>query len=507
MKTKLLYTGIMRAALAGLVLMGGGAAWGQSAPDTTATTADETPPSKSDIIIITGTRTEGRSVSDSPVPVDVLTAEAIEDISFTDTNDILKTLVPSYTIARQPISDGATFIRPAALRGLASDKTLVLVNSKRRHRAALVSIGGSGTQGPDIATIPASALKSVEVLRDGAAAQYGSDAIAGVMNFILKDAPEGGEIQFQAGGYKEGDGEDILIAGNLGLALGQNGFINISVEGTTAQPTNRGMEWAIQRGNTNGVNWQQGSFDVATFLAANPQYSCVVRVGRGFRLVQRADLGTAGIRSVPDLHQRRLQAVRHDGAVCVRELLELARRTATSTIAAPSPASTRRASARRTGSIFQYLSNYPAGPHAALRRQCGRLLAHRRHCAANSRTDLTYDFTGPVREGHHLLHAVEHGEPVAGQSVADDFPPRRPDVRRVRAQRGLLYTMPVSFLPRRSISVSAPSIATKGYEIVPGDEASWIAGPYAPAGPVEFLLQRNNSWRADGNAGRHLRRA
>lgn len=277
MKTKLLYSGII-GAVVGAALVGGGAAWAQSAPEAA---ADDQPP-KEDIIVVTGTRTEGRSVADSPVPVDVLTAEAIEDISFTDTADVLKTLVPSYTIARQPISDGATFIRPAALRGLSSDKTLVLVNSKRRHRAALVSIGGSGTQGPDISTIPASALKTVEVLRDGAAAQYGSDAIAGVMNFILKDMPSGGEIQFQAGGYKEGDGEDLLVAGNIGLPLGDAGFINISLEGTSAQPTNRGMEWAIQRGITNGVAWQQGSFDVATFLAANPSYAPLFGSGEDF---------------------------------------------------------------------------------------------------------------------------------------------------------------------------------------------------------------------------------
>lgn len=238
MKTKLLYTGMIRAAFAGAILMGGGAAWAQSAPDAA---ADDQQPDKSDVIVVTGTRTAGRSVADSPVPVDVLSEEAIEDISFTDTQDVLRTLVPSFTTARQPISDGATFIRPASLRGLSSDKTLVLVNSKRRHRAALVATGGSGTQGPDVSTIPASALKTIEVLRDGAAAQYGSDAIAGVINFILKDAPEGGEITFQAGSYYEDDGEDLMIAGNIGFAIGDAGFINISVEGTSAQPTHRGQ--------------------------------------------------------------------------------------------------------------------------------------------------------------------------------------------------------------------------------------------------------------------------
>lgn len=159
-------------------------------------------------IIVTGARGAPRSVTDSPVPIDVFGADDIEAVSFTDTNDILRTLVPSYSLSRQPISDGASFIRPATLRGLPTDKTLVLVNDKRRHRAALVSIGGSGTQGPDIATIPSSAIGSVEVLRDGAAAQYGSDAIAGVINFILKDNAEGITVTAQTGQYYEGDGTD-----------------------------------------------------------------------------------------------------------------------------------------------------------------------------------------------------------------------------------------------------------------------------------------------------------
>ena len=116
-------------------------------------------------VVVTGTRGQPRSAMDSAVPVDVFNSDALESVAHSDTHDILQTLVPSYNVARQPISDGATFIRPATLRGLSSDKTLVLVNSKRRHRAALVSIGGSGTQGPDVATIPSAALSSVEVLR------------------------------------------------------------------------------------------------------------------------------------------------------------------------------------------------------------------------------------------------------------------------------------------------------------------------------------------------------
>ena len=152
-------------------------------------------------IIVTGARGRPRTATDSPVPVDVFSAADIESISHTDTNNILQTLVPSFNVARQPISDGATMIRPAQLRGLPTDKTLVLVNGKRRHRAALVSIGGSGTQGPDLATIPAAAIKNVEVLRDGASAQYGSDAIAGVINFLLNDNSEGGSLTIDSGEF------------------------------------------------------------------------------------------------------------------------------------------------------------------------------------------------------------------------------------------------------------------------------------------------------------------
>jgi len=194
-------------------------------------------------IAVTGARGAPRSVTSSPVPVDVLTAEDVEAVAFTDMNNVLMTLVPSYSVGRQPISDGGTFIRPATLRGMPTDKTLVLVNSKRRHRAALVSIGGSGTQGPDIATIPTAAIKTVEVLRDGAAAQYGSDAIAGVINFQLKDNTEGGSFTIDYGTYYEGDGDQITVTGNKGFALGDDGFLSISAEYSDSEATFRGEQY------------------------------------------------------------------------------------------------------------------------------------------------------------------------------------------------------------------------------------------------------------------------
>ena len=152
-------------------------------------------------VVITGVRGKPRTVQDSPVPVDVFSSDDLENVEFTDMNDIVRTLVPTYNLSREPISDGASFIRPATLRGLPTDKTLVLVNGKRRHRAALVRIGGSGVQGPDLATIPAAAIGGLEILRDGAAALYGSDAIAGVMNFQLKNNDSGGSLFVTTGEY------------------------------------------------------------------------------------------------------------------------------------------------------------------------------------------------------------------------------------------------------------------------------------------------------------------
>ena len=194
-------------------------------------------------VVITGVRGKPRTVQDSPVPVDVFSSEDLENVEFTDMNDIVRTLVPTYNLSREPISDGASFIRPATLRGLPTDKTLVLVNGKRRHRAALVRIGGSGVQGPDLATIPAAAIGGLEILRDGAAALYGSDAIAGVMNFQLKTNDSGGSLFVTSGEYYEGDGSNTTIGGNIGFSVGDGGFLSISGEHYTADATYRGNQY------------------------------------------------------------------------------------------------------------------------------------------------------------------------------------------------------------------------------------------------------------------------
>jgi iron complex outermembrane receptor protein len=197
-------------------------------------------------IVTTGTRAKARSVEDSPAPVDVLDAAYFANQGDTDLQNLLRNVVPSYNVNMQPISDAATVVRPANLRGLAPDHTLVLINGKRRHRASVIYWLGNGVadgaQGPDISAIPSIALQRVEVLRDGAAAQYGSDAIAGVLNFILKDNAEGLEVEGKWGQYQEGDGTIYSVAANLGLPLSDAGYANFSFEYGESDATDRSVQ-------------------------------------------------------------------------------------------------------------------------------------------------------------------------------------------------------------------------------------------------------------------------
>ena len=236
-------------------------------------------------VVVVGTRAQARSVTASAVPIDVISNEDFASQGSTDLAEQLRTVVPSFNISIQPISDAATIVRPANLRNLAPDHTLLLINGKRRHRAAVITWLGNGiadgSQGPDLSVIPSIAIRQAEVLRDGAAAQYGSDAIAGVMNFQLKDARSGGGLEFRTGGYRDaspgdtstcgagirgdiqhscnglgGHGQAFTVAGNTGLPLGATGFANLSFEYGESAPTSRsvqrtGAQNIIAAGNTN----------------------------------------------------------------------------------------------------------------------------------------------------------------------------------------------------------------------------------------------------------------
>ena len=208
---------------------------------------------------VVGSRRLDRSAADSPVPVDVLQGDEFLAQGGNDMDDLLAALVPSYNVSLEPISDAATFIRPAVLRSLSPDSTLVLVNGKRRHRAAVIALLGAGASGgaqaPDLSVIPAVAIERVEVLRDGASSQYGSDAIAGIMNFVLREDRDGFLLDIKTGQYFEGDGAQVSVGSYIGFPLSDVGFATFAAEWKEQDATSRSAQRTdaqalINAGNT-----------------------------------------------------------------------------------------------------------------------------------------------------------------------------------------------------------------------------------------------------------------
>jgi iron complex outermembrane receptor protein len=447
-------------------------------------------------IIVTGARGRPRTVTDSPVPVDVFSAADIEAISHTDTNNILQTLVPSFNVARQPISDGATMIRPAQLRGLPTDKTLVLVNGKRRHRAALVAIGGSGTQGPDLATIPAAAIKNVEVLRDGASAQYGSDAIAGVINFLLNDNSEGGSLTIDSGEFFEGDGAMTTVQGNIGLPLGESGFVSISGEWVETDRTNRGEQycqsWWCVDPNLPGFTQQSAAkqaqardpaYQAGTKNAnaagisdvvqpwGQPQSDAVrVFVNAGYQL--DADTEFYGYGNYSDSSTDGNFFYRYPGNGVIEELRE------------------------PDGSIYSPLELFPGGftPQFDGDVSDFSLVGGMRGELDNG---LTYDFSGRTGESEIRYTLFNTINPSLGNSLGNANTPtsfRPSDLINTETQ------FQADFTYEFDAGIAGPAVFAFGasymdeeYELKAGDPASYVAGPYAVQDPWDLC-------NADGTA-------
>ena len=206
--------------------------------------ADTAPSENTDAleqVIVTGTRRAERTVLESNVPIDVVTAQDLQKTSTADLNGKLQALVPSYNVRRIPTADGSIFVRPATLRNLSPDHTLVLINGKRVHRSAFVDVTARGAQAVNLALLPAGAFKRTEVLRDGAAAQYGSDAIAGVINFILNDQP-GTDAYVQFGEFSKGDGQNLQVGVSSGFNFGASGHFNIAAEYVDGEASNNGTQ-------------------------------------------------------------------------------------------------------------------------------------------------------------------------------------------------------------------------------------------------------------------------
>ena len=240
--------------------------------------AQETNPAeavtKLEEIVVIGSRIEGRSIADSPVPVDLIKGEDMLNTGQLEVGRAIQRLIPSFNFSSSSISDGTDALRPATLRGMGPDQVLVLLNGKRRHGSALIHVNrsvGRGTAGTDMNAIPMGAIKRIEVLRDGASAQYGSDAIAGVINVVLKDDYEGG-FRTNYGTTYKGDGDQFVASLDKGFKIGQDGTLHATLEYRNRQRTNRAGLFGIPNyPNTtctlsdsncaSGASWKQAALD------------------------------------------------------------------------------------------------------------------------------------------------------------------------------------------------------------------------------------------------------
>jgi iron complex outermembrane receptor protein len=290
-------------------------------------------------ITVVGSRRPDRTAADSNVPIDVIDAESLGTVGYTDMNRQLQALVPSFNYPQPTLVDGTEHIKPASLRGLAPDQTLVLVNGRRRHPTSLLNINGSAGRGSvsvDLNAIPSSAIDRIEVLRDGAAAQYGSDAIGGVINIVTRDASEGGRvtvttgmyittldgvpelesIQVDQNGYPIGltadrlagnygddierqDGETITVAYNQGFNIADRGYLNTTLEWMRANRTSRG---GLDDGDTYAL-LPNGEFDPREisvrrdnryFVGAPKSEALTGLANFGFDLTDTAELYATG---------------------------------------------------------------------------------------------------------------------------------------------------------------------------------------------------------------------
>ena len=198
-------------------------------------------PTRLEEIVVIGSRILGRSITDSPVPVDLIKQEDMRNTGQLEVGRAIQRLIPSFNFSSSTISDGTDSVRPATLRGMGPDQVLVLLNGKRRHGSALIHVNtsvGRGNTGTDMNAIPMGAIKRIEVLRDGASAQYGSDAIAGVINVLLKDDYEGG-FRTNYGTTYKGDGDQFVASLDKGFKVGDDGTLHATFEYRNRQRTNR----------------------------------------------------------------------------------------------------------------------------------------------------------------------------------------------------------------------------------------------------------------------------
>jgi iron complex outermembrane recepter protein len=408
-------------------------------------------------IVVTGTRRDDLKAADSAQPIDIITGADMLKRGTADMTDLLRTEVPSLNVQRLVSNDGAVFSRPFSLRGLPPDQTLVLVNGKRRHRGATVQFTNipyiRGSQGADLSAIPSIAIGQLEVLRDGASALYGSDAIAGVLNFGLRRDREGGLLIARYGQFYKGDGEDFLVQGNIGLPFTDAGFVNISGEYVNSATTSRG----IQRPDAQAlIDRGVKGVPVPAQRWGNPEAEAArVFVNTGLELSSEMEFYGFGNYS----WSRGTTAFfyRHPDSSFLSTSVPLTNTPG--------------------GERFSFRERFPGG----FTPQFGATVTDAALAAGlkgELSSGLTYDVSASYGQNHAAYRIFNTVNPSLGRASPTSFKPGELEQRELAFNLDLTYPI--------DIGTSAPLTLAGGlerrretYEISVGDLASWQVGPYA----------------------------
>ena len=467
-----------------------------AAPVTTAAATDNAADKE---IIVIGTRRTDRSVVDSASPIDVIGGNELQSQPASDLLDVVKNLVPSFYVPQNTISDASSFVRAPSLRGLAADEVLVMINGKRYNRSALVQVytGGDtalsfGSQGADISLIPTIAIKNVQILRDGATAQYGSDAIAGVINYGLRD-DAGFELQARYGQTYEGDGKSYQIAGNAGVKLGSRGFINVSGEYFDDGQTSRGKTRPI------AVVFAQQNPSLATQL---PNYPGPVQIwgsspSHGYKLVLNSAYevtDNVNIYLVGNVAQKKAdESFNYRSPISAPTPLAIDNGTGSPAFGSPGrngsfnpiyltrcPTGSATCPAGgfvKDGNTFSFASVYPAG---FTPRFLGKIDQAYGTLGIKGAFDggLTYDLSGTLSRNSLDLRMTNSLSASYGPASQTSFKFGKLIQREIDANLDLTYPIEVGFASPITLSGGA-EYRREEYEATAGDEQSYGAGPYA----------------------------
>lgn len=453
-----------------------------------------------DTITVIGTRRTDRSVVDSPSPIDVFGGEELSRQPAADMLDVVKNLVPSFYVPQNTISDASTFVRAPSLRGLGADQVLVMINGKRYNRSALVQVvtGGDtalslGAQAVDLSMIPSIAVKNLQILRDGATAQYGSDAIGGVINYGLRDSDSGFEAQARYGQTYEGDGKSYQFAVNAGFKLFDAGFVNVSGEYFDDGQTSRGATRpiaAVFAGLNPSLAGQLPNYPGPVQIwGSSPTDGYKIFVNAGYDVSDNAHLYvTANVG-----HREADQSFNYRSPISAPTPLAIDNGTGTPATGSPgrngafapiylTPCPAGNATCPTGGFVknsntFSFTSIYPAGFTPRFQ---GVVEQFYGTAGVRGRADngLTYDLSGTVAKNSLDLAMTKSLNASFGPTSQTEFQFGKLIQRETNLNLDLTYPIEVGFASPITLS-GGGEYRHEEYEATAGDLQSYAAGPYA----------------------------